>query len=133
MINSYTDYLDMPNHLTVDAMHCVHLHMRKSLTDDIAKELYEDLVKSATKYASHRMNWLLYDRCQRMEYDKYRTSSHDALLAAMNSFSRYIRNRDGKLAWDDDFVISKDDNNFNRKKVGDFACYIAFINGLNAR
>jgi hypothetical protein len=34
--------------------------------------------------------------------------------------------------WRETLGYEKDDK-YNRKRLGDFACYLAFVNGLNAR
>ena len=131
-MNRYTDYLNMSRHITLEDMHLIHLQMDRVLVDDCSKELYNDLVEIATKYMEHRMNWLMYDREKKMEQDSYRSSCHNTLLVRLNVFDRYIKSIGEETPWKE-LLKHPFEDEYDRKKVGDFACYIAFMNALAAR
>ena len=132
MYSGYLGYLDTQNHLNMDEMHKIHNDILKSIIDEDSKELYEDLVKQCTKYAEYRINWLLYNREEKINKDSYRSSCHDTLIIKFDILSRYIKSLGISTDWREELGDVKL-NPLNRKKIGDFACYIAFINGLNAR
>ncbi len=102
-------------------------HTIQSQTDtsdpDIA-DLYQNLYQRAARYANFRAIWLTCTREERMDTDSNRTSAHDAFITAVDVISR-LQKEEGK-AWR---ARLGDD----RKRVGDFACYLALFRGLEAR
>ena len=130
---SYSEYLEKPKHLTVEQMESIHRQMLEELGDDVeANEIYDELVEKATKYASFRAEWCLWSREMRMERDDSRTSCHNSLIVSFNMLSRYLRMNGKKAAWRDELGYEEDDK-YNRKAIGDFACYVVFVNSINAR
>jgi hypothetical protein len=111
----------------------IHSAMLKGIAnDEEAKELYEQLSKTATKYANYRIEWLLLDRGKKIEKDDYRTGCHNSLIVKLDVLARYLRMNGKDTGWRETLGYEKDDK-YNRKRLGDFACYLAFVNGLNAR
>lgn len=45
--------------------------------------------------------------------------------------ARYLKQQGKTAAWRDELGYEEDDP-YNRKAIGDFACYLAFVNGINA-
>lgn len=57
-MNTYQEYLEMPLSLTFEDMNRIHTQMVAEIGDDeIALELYEDLLSQARKYHYYRSNW----------------------------------------------------------------------------
>ena len=46
--------------------------------------------------------------------------------------ARYLKQQGRTAAWRDELGYEEDDP-YNRKAIGDFACYLAVVNGINAR
>ena len=132
MYSGYLGYLNTPNHINIDEMHRLHNHILKGLIDEDSKELYEDLVSQCTRYMQYRMNWLLYSREEKISQDSYRSACHDSLIIKFDVLSRYCKSIGVDTAWREELGDIKE-NPLNRKKIGDFACYIVFINAINAR
>ena len=70
MITTYEEYLSAPGALTFEEMQKLH----KEMTDEIGKdtdvmELYDELVRTATRYAKIRSEWLLMDMAEKMNID----------------------------------------------------------------
>lgn len=97
-----------------------------------AIEAFDELIEIATRYAFFRSNWLLWDRETKMDNDASRTSCHDALIIHFNILARYLKANHKDAAWRDVLGYEEDDPN-NRKRIGDFACYLVFINSIHAR
>lgn len=93
------------------------------------KLLWRKLIEAAISYSVIRSHWHLYNREERMEKDARRTASHNAFIASLNMFSRFQLKNGVKPFWRDKLGDEKD----NRKKIGDFACFIAYIYGINSR
>lgn len=133
MITSYEKYLQEPKSLTVEKMRELHEQILNAIADDVdAKEFYEDVIVAATKYAGFRADWFVLDREKRMEIDDSRTSCHNSLIIKFNMLSRYLKTQGKETVWRDELGYVEDDP-YNRKVIGDFACYLVFVNSINAR
>ena len=132
-MNTYTEYLEMPLALTVDQMTELHKKMIDEIgSDEDALELFDELIAQATKYANFRANWFLWSKEEKMERDPSRSSCHDSLLVKFNMLARYLRMLGKTAEWRDVLGDEKADP-YVRKRIGDFACYLVFINSINAR
>lgn len=133
VINTYDEYLEKTKSITFEKMTELHRNMLKEIgTDEDALELYEELIKSSTKYAAIRANWLLLSREEKMDTDSRRTSCHNSVIIKFNQLARYLKMQGRDVKWRDELGYEEDDR-YNRKTVGDFACYLVFVNSVNAR
>lgn len=87
-------------------------------------DLYNRLLEKAVRYAHIRAEWNLLNREEKLEKDDSRTAAHDSFIASVNIISR----TEGKIGSDWREQLGND-----RKRVGDFACYIALFRSLEAR
>lgn len=130
MFMSYERYLREPKSLTVEKMRALQEEILGEIAGDAeAQEIYKNLVAVATKYAGIRAEWRLWDRITRIEHDDRRTSCHNSLIVKIDMLARYVKSRGKEATWRDVLGYEKDD----RKTIGDFACYLVFVNSLNAR
>lgn len=133
MFYTYEDYLPMEKSLPLEEMKRLHHEMMEEIgTDEDALELYRALVKQANRYASFRSSWGLWTREEKMEKDSDRSSCHNSLIVKFNQLSRSLKLQGKKASWRDELGY-EEDSSYNRKRVGDFACYIVLVNCLNAR
>ena len=86
--------------------------------------LYRDMIKRAVRYANIRAEWNLLPAEERREKDSSRTSAHDAFIASVNIVAR----TEGEVGKEWRERLSDD-----RKRIGDFACFIALFEGIQAR
>ena len=91
--------------------------------DDIAG-LYLDMISRAVRYASIRAGWNALSRDQKADQDPSRTMAHDAFIMSVNIVAR----TEGAVGAEWRKRLSED-----RKRVGDFACYLALFQGIEAR
>ena len=127
-INTFDDYLNEPCALHFDQMKRFHQEMIDEIgMDPKAVELYDDLVSEAGKYAAIRASWQQMSREEKMEKDSLRTSIHDSVIIHFNMLARYLRMQGKKAEWRDRLGY-EEDNKFYRKAIGDFGCYIVFVN-----
>jgi hypothetical protein len=61
-----------------------------------------------------------------------RTSRHDRGIDGFNILARYLKKQRKSAAWREALGDEKEDPGC-RKRIGDFACYLVFIESLNAR
>ena len=133
MVCTYEEYLKQPKAITFGKMQIFHAEMLAEIgADTEALELYDELIKIATRYATIRANWLLLSREKKSEQDSGRTSCHNSVIIHFNMLARYLKQQGKTAAWRDELGY-EEDNPYNRKAIGDFACYLAFVNRINAR
>lgn len=133
MISVYEDYLPLPMSLSMEEMAALHREMADEAgTDSDALELYGEVVEAAMKYMRYRSSWLLWDREQKADNDAARTSCHNMLIIKINQFARYLKMQGKAAAWRD-VLGQEDENPYCRKRIGDFACYLVWVNSLLAR
>ncbi len=81
-------------------------------------ELRDDFLQRCIDYARLRAQWTLLSKEARLEMDRHRTLTHNALISSRNALVRNMRAVSEDVAWSDD--LSDD-----RRLIGDFACYVA--------
>ena len=132
-MNTYQEYLEMPLSLTFEDMNKIHTQMVEEIgNDEIAKELYEDLLSQARKYHYYRSNWPVWSREEKIENDPNRTVCHDSLIIKFNMLARYLRQNGKTATWRDSLGDEKADP-YVRKRIGDFACYLICIDAISSR
>lgn len=133
MICSYQKYLTCEKALPVEKMHSIHEEILDEIQNDPdALELYEELIQISTRYASIRAKWQLLSRSEKMDTDSARTSCHNSVITHFNMLARYLRLQGKAAEWRDKLGYEEEDK-YNRKVIGDFACYLVFINSISAR
>ena len=133
VFSKYEEYLPMDRSLTLDEMVNIHNEMMLSIdTDPDALELYEELVETANRYSTFRANWCIWSVEEKLDKDPSRTACHNSLIVKFNQLARYLHMQGRNTNWRD-ILGYEDDDRYNRKRVGDFACYIVFINSICAR
>ena len=133
MILNYENYLNENKALSLESMQSIHTEIICEIgKDPDALELYRDLLDKAIQYAAIRAEWFLLDYEKRMEIDDRRTSLHNSVITHLNMLQRYLKSQGKNGEWRDMLGYEEDDK-YNRKAIGDFACYLAFVNAINAR
>lgn len=133
MITTFEEYLDTECSLTFEEMQDIHSRIIEGIgKDKDAEEIYDELVAVATRYASIRAKWLLLSREEKADADSSRTSCHDSVIVKFNMLARYLKMQGKDAGWRD-VLGYEEENPYNRKRIGDFACYLVFVNSLNAR
>lgn len=87
-------------------------------------DLYNRLLEKAVRYAHIRAGWNALSREEKLEKDDSRTAAHDSFISSINIISR-VEGKIG-LQW-------KERLTDDRKRIGDFACYIALFRAIDAR
>lgn len=133
MIPVYEDYLKEPLSLSFDGMAALHREIAQEAAGDSgALELYGELLSAAVKYAEIRARWNQWSREEKAENDSLRTSRHNRVIDSLNILARYLKKQGTEAAWRN-VLGDETENPYYRKRIGDFACYLAFVEGLHAR
>ena len=133
MLSTYEKYQSMPASLTLEKMTGLHREMTEEIgNDSYALELYKELLSASVRYLESRSNWPLWSREKKLEEDSTRTSRHNKVILAFDTLARYLEMQGNTASWR--AVLGKESETpYYRKRIGDFACYLAFIGSLNAR
>lgn len=90
------------------------------------KPLVNSLLKSAIQYSRIRVDWYFLDQAERNEMDKERTIAHNAFISACDVLSRNMKAGGEDNQWRIQIGV-------DRKIIGDFACLLNAIVGIEAR
>lgn len=133
MLSTYEDYLSTEKSLSLESMVKLHCDMMNEIGNDSdALEIYDELIETATRYASFRAQWSIWSREEKQDRDSSRSACHNSLIVKFNMLARYLKMQGKAAAWRDTLGYEEDDK-YNRKRIGDFGCYIVFVNSINAR
>lgn len=89
-------------------------------------DYYEfSVLRAAVRYADIRAGWNLKTREEKINADPARTAAHDAWIAGLKSLARN-EGEAGKTWFE---IIGPND----RRRIGDYACYVAAFLGIEAR
>ena len=102
--STFNEYLTKPKSLTFEEMQELHDMILTDISGDMdGKELYEELIQTAVRYAGIRAEWCLLDREKKAERDFGRTACHDSVIIKFNMLARYLKRGeipDGETSWD---------------------------------
>ncbi len=130
MFHTYEEYLTKPITMSIAEMQDLHSRILREVNGDAeAEKLYSMLLKTSNRYIGFRANWPIWSRQEKMDRDSSRTSSHNSVMAQLKMLSRFLTSQGKDGSWIE--VLGNPDT--DRKRFGDFACYLAFISALNAR
>jgi hypothetical protein len=87
------------------------------------EDYYKDMLEKAFKYSGIRCEWELMTGEERSEKDPYRTSVHNGFIISLNVLARLAELEGIDASW-----LGKLGE--NRKRIGDFACFLTYINGI---
>lgn len=132
-IHNFEEYSSSKKSLTVAQMEGIHQDIIKSIQgNQDASELYEDFVSASIKYAEIRAEWSLMSREQKMDKDPLRTALHNSVIIQVNMLARYLAQIGRSTSWR--YLLgNEEEDRIYRKTIGDFACYIAFVNAICSR
>ena len=132
-ISTFTIYMKEQHFLTIEQMQNIHRELVEKIgKDSEALELYEELLTVAVRYASIRVGWQQLSREEKMDRDASRTLCHNSVITHFNMLARYLKMQGQQAKWRDELGYEEDDKYF-RKTIGDFGCYLVFVNSLCAR
>ena len=86
----------------------------------------EALIDTAIRYAQIRVAWYLSDPEGKKELDEERSLAHNALISGCDALVRNMK----KAGEDDSWRIKL---GTDRKRIGDFACLVHALIGIEAR
>lgn len=131
MINTYEEYLNSPdgNILTMEEALQIYTRMANCIsrcTLEDKMDFWNDCLKKAAEYTIIRNNWERMSREEKMDADEGRTLKHDGFITSLNILSRIAQKEGVDSSW-------RDELGEERKRIGDFACFVTYITGISNR
>ncbi len=129
MINTYEDYLKQANSLKIEDALKIYSEMTvcigKCKLED-KKDFWDDFLKRAAEYTGIRNRWEFMSIEEKMDADLGRTLTHDGFITSVNILSRIAANEGIDNSW-------REELGEERKRIGDFACFVTYITGISNR
>ena len=96
---------------------------------------YSKLVSHAIRYAEIRAEWSGLDLEEQRHEDAGRTNAHNMFLNDVERYAGYMKRNGKDIGWFEKLGqgIAPEEINLKRKRIGDWACYIALFVALNQR
>ena len=129
MINTYEEYLKNASVLTVEDAMDIYQRMADSIKAcslEDKMDFWNHTLRLAADYSNTRNRWELLSTKERISADKSRTMEHDAFIISVNVLARIAAAEGIDNSW-------RKELGDNRKRLGDFACWIAYITGISNR
>ncbi|MFC6292266.1 hypothetical protein BHU61_00395 [Macrococcus epidermidis] len=130
MIPTYDKAKEQKDLLDFDTAQTIYTKLlsENNHNDSELKEYWDDFITECMNYSNFRSLWLTLSREEKNEndFDAKRTSVHNELIRSLKVIKRYLELEDKDTSWYEEITD-------NRKRIGDFANYIAYVYALNAR
>lgn len=130
-MDTYDIYLkhEAGNVLPVEEAIEIYSSLAKSVslcTNEYKEEIVNELIEKAIKYSVVRAKWETWNRETKIKEDEGRTLKHNSVIDAFNILARLIKSEDIDISW-------RDRLGDDRKRIGDFACFLTYMVGINNR
>ena len=122
----YENYLKMPDDLEFEqAMKVYEELLEENLEEDeIYDKLWDHALHCMIDYGSLRAHWKITPKTDRSNDD--RTVMHDSVIHSLDELAAYTKEHGKEAKW-------REELGYQRKRIGDFACYVSLIYGVFAR
>lgn len=130
-MNTYEEYLDHKagNILTMEDALSIYTRMANAIAKcehEAKTELWDDFIVRSYKYTLVRCKWEFMEYQERIDADPGRTRMHDTVIDSIEILARLAAKEGMDTSW-------RDDLGGERKRLGDFACFVTYITGISNR
>ena len=129
MINTYETYLKQPDALKMEDALRIYTEMTECISKCSAEdkmEFWNEFLMNAAEYTNIRNRWETMSLEEKIEQDKSRSLCHEGFMTSLNIISRLAKQEDIDISWWEE--LGQD-----RKRRGDFACFVTYITGISNR
>lgn len=99
--------------------------------DEDFQELLTEFVTDCVKYANVRGNWNLLTQEEKRATDNRRTQLHNLVVSGLNILERYLKSQGKDTSFRE--IVGRSAEGQERKRQGDFACFVAYVSGISGR
>ena len=125
---SYDDFKNEKEIMSFSEAEQIYSNLLNS-SNQLDKEFQEEwttFVLLCVEYASARGKCLTLSREEKLANDEARTVTHNKVIYQLKLLKGLANEQGNDVSWFEKF-------NDDRKRIGDFACFVAYIYALNAR
>lgn len=143
MQQTFKHYLTLNESMDFEMMTSIHQEIltQADMQDEDFQWLWQDCVHYAIEYSRIRSQWHFLSTEEKQSQDGSRTSLHNNLIGCFLSLERLFEQLGWQSErWTEQLFLqqkiekrTKEDVQSHRKRIGDFANYLAFVYALNGR
>ncbi len=143
MQQTFKHYLTLNESMDFEMMTSIHQEIltQADIQDEDFQWLWQDCVHYAIEYSRIRSQWHFLSMEEKQSQDASRTSLHNNLIGCFLSLERLFEQSGWQSKrWTEQLFLqqkiekrTKEDVQSHRKRIGDFANYLAFVYALNGR
>jgi len=129
---TYQSYLEAKDRITFQDTEEIYNELRTAANTNNRQfqDLWKDVIQRAIDYVNFRAKYSIQTPNERSEdFDKTRTTKHNMFMYSLQDIVFFMDEQGWQTDWFKKIGTIKD----NRKRLGDFACYLVYIYSLNAR
>lgn len=122
----YDKYLKAPDPISFEEAMKIYGEIVEEAPDgnQAFDEAWDNAIEKMTAYADLRAHWKITPKLQRN--NDQRTVKHDNVIASLDQLAECMKEQNLNADW-------REELGNQRKRIGDFACYVSLIYGLSAR
>lgn len=130
-MNTYDAYLKHEDGFIITIEECMRIYSKlvesiSLCTLDDKNEFWNAFIDRAARYTYIRNQWETMSREERASADEGRTQAHNVVITSLNTLARIVERDSGDASW-------RSQLGDNRKRIGDFACFVSYITGISNR
>lgn len=143
MQQTFDYYLTLNESMDFETMKSIHHEIlsQADTQDEDFKWIWNDCIHYAIEYSHIRSQWFFMSKEEKQNIDASRTSLHNNLIGCFLSLERLFEQSGWQSErWTEQLFLqqkiekrTKEDVQSHRKRIGDFANYLAFVYALNGR
>ena len=143
MQQTFKHYLTLNESMDFEMMTSIHQEIltQADMQDEDFQWLWQDCVHYAIEYSRIRSQWHFLSMEEKQSQVASRTSLHNNLIGCFLSLERLFEQSGWQSErWTEQLFLqqkiekrTKEDVQSHRKRIGDFANYLAFVYALNGR
>lgn len=143
MQQTFKHYLTLNESMDFEMMTSIHQEIltQADMQDEDFQWLWQDCVHYAIEYSRIRSQWHFLSMEEKQSQDASRTSLHNNLIGCFLSLERLFEQSGWQSErWTEQLFLqqkiekrTKEDVQSHRKRIGDFANFLAFVYALNGR
>ena len=130
-MNTYEGYLKNSAGSTLKIEDAMEIY--QDLVESVGKckledkmDFWNEFLQAALNYTTIRCKWETMSNAEKMEADRGRSLTHDGFITSVNILSRIAEQEGVDNSWRE--MLGDE-----RKRIGDFACFVTYITGISNR
>ncbi len=130
-MNTYEGYLKKSAGSTLKIEDAMEIY--QDLVESVSKckledkmDFWNEFLQAALNYTTIRCKWETMSNAEKMEADRGRSLTHDGFITSVNILSRIAEQEGVDNSWRE--MLGDE-----RKRIGDFACFVTYITGISNR